>query len=110
MKKAEAELAEILEEEELKSSSFTENGVTHTATTTSRTMVSYDEAGLRKALGARVYDRMTFSKLDKTKLEKAITEGEVDAHTVAQHATITTGARSMRLTRKVADESEAAAP
>jgi hypothetical protein len=105
--KAEARLLEILDEEEIKSSAVEEDGVKYTVTAAApRTTVSYDEAGLKKSLGAKKYAKISVQKLDKAKLEAAVQEGDIDAHVVAQHATITQGARSVRLTRKVADESD----
>lgn len=100
---------EILDEEEIKSSSLEKDGVKYTVTVAApRTTVSYDEVGLKKALGAKAYAKLTISRLDKAKLEAAVQEGEVDSRVVAQHATVSTGTRSMRLTRKVADESDTA--
>jgi hypothetical protein len=107
--KAEARLEEILAEEELKTSSIQKDGVKYTVTVAApRTTVSYDEAGLKKALGAKTFAKLSVSKLDKAKLEAAVQEGEVDSRIVAQHATVSTGARSVRLTRKVAEESDTA--
>jgi hypothetical protein len=109
VKKAEARLVEVLDEEEIKSSSVEEDGVKHTVTLAApRTTVSYDEAGLKKTLGAKTYAKISVSKLDKAKLEAAVQEGEIDSRIVAQHATVSTGARSVRLTRKVAEESDSA--
>lgn len=100
-------LMEVLDEEELKSGSVTEDGVTYTATVAQpRTTVSYDEDGLKKALGAKTYASITTSRLDKTKLEQAVTDGKVDVQVVAQHTAINHGARSVRLTRKVAEPSD----
>lgn len=99
----------MLDEEEIKSSSIEEDGVRHTVTVTApRTTVTYDEGSLKKALGAKVYAKLTVSKLDKAKLEAAVQEGEIDSRIVAQHATVSSGARSVRLTRKVAEESDTA--
>lgn len=104
-------MIEALDAEEMKSSTVKEFGVQYTVTVAApRTSVSYDEAALKRALGAKKYNKVTITKLDKAKLEAAVQEGEIDAHVVAQHATITHGARSVRLTRKVADDSDAAAP
>ena len=109
VKKSEARLVEVLDEEEVKSSSIEVNGVKHTVTVAApRTTVSYDEAGLKKALGAKNYAKLTIAKLDKAKLEAAVQEGEIDSRVVAQHATVSTGSRSVRLTRKVAEESDTA--
>jgi len=52
----------------------------------SRTPV-IDEKGLRKALGARVFDKYTVKKLDKRKMEAAMETGEVDPVTVAKFVT-----------------------
>jgi hypothetical protein len=102
---------EILEEEEIKSSSIEEDGVKHTVTIAApRTTVSYDEEGLKKALGAKAYQKITVNKLDKAKLETAVQNGDIDTRVVAQHASINVGARSVRLTRKVAEESDTASP
>lgn len=102
-------MVELLDEEEIKSSSIEEDGVRNTVTIAApRTTVTYDEAGLKKALGAKTYIKITISKLDKAKLEAAVQDGEIDSRIVAQHATISTGARSVRLIRKVADESDTA--
>ena len=43
-----------------------------------------DEKGLRKALGARVFDKYTVKKLDKKLMERAMDVGEVDPVTVAK--------------------------
>jgi hypothetical protein len=103
VKKAEATLIAVLEAQELKSTSAEIGDVRYTSTVTSRTQTTFDELGLKKALGARSFNKLTISKLDKTKLETAINEGTLDPAVVAQYTTITPGAASLRLTKKAAD-------
>ena len=108
--KAEQRLIEVLDAEEIKSSSLEQDGVRYTVTAAApRETVVYDEVGLKKALGAKKYAKISVQKLDKAKLEAAVHQGDIDAHIVAQNATVNRGARSVRLTRKVADESDTAA-
>ena len=49
---------------------------------------SFDEPGLKKALGARLFNKFTTAKLDKKKLEAAMENNEVDKVVVSQYATI----------------------
>lgn len=104
MKKAEAELIAEMEAQEIKSTSTEICGIKYTTTATQRTSYSFDEAGLKKALGARVYNKFTIAKLDRTKLEEAVQAGAVDAGVVSQYATPTTSAQGIRLTKKAASD------
>ena len=103
MKKAEAQLIAVLEEQELKSTGSEIGDVRYTSTVTQRTQTTFDESGLKKALGARSFNKLTISRLDKSKLETAINEGSLDPAVVAQYTTITSGAPSLRLTKRAAD-------
>ena len=47
-----------------------------------------DESGLRKALGAKAFDRYTVRKLDRKAMEKAMDEGKVDPITVSRYVTL----------------------
>jgi len=104
VKKAEAQLIAILEEQELKSTSGEIDGVKYTSTSTSRTSTTFDEGGLKKALGARQFNKLTVAKLDRQKLEEAIQADQVDPAVVAQYTKITPGAMSIRLTKKAASD------
>lgn len=94
---------DLLEAQELKSTSTEVDGVKYTTTVTARTTTSFDEAGLKKALGAKAYNKLTKPSLDRIKLTEAIDKGEVDPAVVSRFTTINNGARSVRLTRKVSD-------
>jgi hypothetical protein len=104
VKKAEAELLRVLEEQELKSTTAEIGGVKYTTTSTQRTSTTFNESGLKKALGARLYNKLTIAKLDKSKLTEAIQEGTVDPAVVAQHTEVVPGAVSIRLTKKAASD------
>jgi hypothetical protein len=79
------------------------DNVAYTTTVTSRTTTTFDEDGLKKAMGAKAYAKVTTPKLDTKKLSAAVDAGEIDPGVIAQHAHMHAGARSIRLTRKVAD-------
>lgn len=70
------------------------------ATMVQTTTYAFDESGLRKSLGVRVYNKLTTAKLDKKKLEKAVEDGQLDPVIVAQYATEKEGAPFIRFTEK----------
>lgn len=64
----------------------------------------FDEPGLKKALGARVWNKLTVAKLDKKKLEAAMANGDVDPVVVAAYAAEKESAPYIRLTENPKDE------
>lgn len=53
----------------------------------SNELLKFNEAGLKKALGARAFNKLTKpAQLDRKKLEEAIVAGEVDPVLVAQYS------------------------
>lgn len=104
MKKAEQTLIGLLEAQELKSTTAEIGGVKYTTTSTSRTTTTFEEAGLKKALGARQFNKLTVARLDRTKLEEAVQAGDVDPAVVAQYTKITPGSTTLRLTKKAASD------
>lgn len=52
-----------------------------------RSNIVIDESGLRKALGARVFNRYTTRVLDRSAMEKALEAGEVDQDVVSRFVT-----------------------
>jgi hypothetical protein len=85
VKHAEAALAELLAEQQLKTARLQVGNHAYTATVTSRVSHTFDESGLRKALTAKVFDRFTIRKLDAKALKQAVEEGRVDPAVVAQY-------------------------
>lgn len=59
---------------------------------------SVDEKGLKKAVGAKIWRRITEVKFSKPKLEAAIDEGLVDAQTAARFIQIETKKPSITVT------------
>lgn len=70
------------------------------ATYVRRTTVQVDEEGLRKSMGAKVFDKYTDSKLNRRKLEKALEDGEVDVSVVSPFVSEKAGAAYLRWTEK----------
>lgn len=70
------------------------------ATYVQRKTYQIDEIRLRKALTAKVYDKFTVRKLDRSALEKAMEAEQVDSKIVAQCATPVVGKPYLKLTTK----------
>jgi len=62
-----------------------------------------DEAGLRKALTAKVFDKYTVRKLDRKKMETAMDTGEVEAKVVAPYVTMRPNKPFLKYTVKEAE-------
>lgn len=75
----------LLEEQQLKSSSLQVGQTKWTMSVVTRVTHSFNEQGLRKALSAKTYDKFTEKVLNRTKLKKAVEEGELDPAVVAQY-------------------------
>lgn len=75
----------MMEENQRKTLTYIEGDSKFTATYTQRTTNQINEKGLRKALGARVYDKFTEKKLDRKALETAMSDGVVDPSVVAKY-------------------------
>jgi hypothetical protein len=56
-----------------------------------------NEMGLKRAVGARVYNKVTKSVLDKKKLEQAVTEGLIDPVIVAQNSELSESKAYIRI-------------
>lgn len=63
-----------------------ETGGTITGTLVESSTITYDADGLRKALGAKVFDALCTMTLDTKKLDEAVAKGEIDAVAVARFA------------------------
>lgn len=89
--KAEHELVEFIRANE-KKSAVADFGDKHVkATVVQRENVTVDESGLRKAIGAKLFDSFCVKKLDKTALKHGIADNLVDPVIVAQHSKVTMG-------------------
>lgn len=64
----------------------TVHGRKFTLVAAERTVI--DEDGLKKGLGAKVWNKFTIRKLDRSKLEQALLDGSVDPVLVARHSVV----------------------
>lgn len=85
LEEAEEQLLKVMEAKRQKSFSYSEDGTKYSVTYTQRTENKINEAALRKALTARVYDAYVVKKLDRKSLENAMSSGEVDPMVVARY-------------------------
>ena len=83
---AQARLIKQMEADQRKSFRWDDGGVRRTINYIQKHTVVINEAGLRRALTARVFDKYTKKVLDRKKMEDAIGMGAVDKMTVAQYA------------------------
>lgn len=72
----------------------------YTTTVTSKPTYHFNEAGLRKALTAPVYDKYTVRKLDTKKLKEAVEQGDLDSALVAQYTESSYSDPFIKLTTK----------
>src|SRR5215471_2163300 len=80
----ECQLAALMAEWGINTASYEVDGVKITGTLVQGSSLHFDEARLKRALGAKLWDSITTRTLDKAKLEDAIAKGYVDATVVAQ--------------------------
>jgi len=92
--KAQAVLDEIgerlikqMEQDQRKSYRWDAHGARHSLTYVQSHTYQIDEAGLRRKLTAKVFDRYTIRKLDRRAMEAAMDSGEVDSKVVAPFVT-----------------------
>jgi len=83
----ESRLIKQMEADQRKSYHWAVDGRPHTLTYVRGVTTKIDEVGLRKALGARNFDRYTRRVLDRQAMEKAMSAGEVDTVTVSRFVT-----------------------
>lgn len=88
LKLAEEELAEALRTAGQKSISLTEGDKVQRATYVQTETTKIDEDGLRKAVGVKVWNRITNRKVDKAKLMTVIGEGEISQELAASFITL----------------------
>lgn len=82
--------------------SFDDEGCNVTVTMVEPSTLVYDEAKLRKKLGARTWAKITTAKIDKTKLSEAVRAGVVSPELLAECSTEKESTPYLRLTEKKA--------
>lgn len=74
------------------------------ATLVQGTTVKYNEPGLKKALGATVWKKVTKTILDKKLLEDLVTQGDIDVHVVAENSSVNENKPYVRITPVTEDD------
>ena len=85
---AEQELIESLRAAGDKSTSLTEGDKVQRATVVQTETTKIDEEGLRKALGVKLWNKVTVRKVDKAKLTTIIADGEVSPELASGFLTV----------------------
>lgn len=71
------------------------------ATIVESSTLEFDEDGLRKKVGAKVWNSITDRKINRTKLEEAVQAGQIDPKIVATYATEKPRKPFIRISEKV---------
>lgn len=100
LKAANEALTDYMAAHQMKTASWRDNKTVYSATYVQAQVPKIDEAGLREALTAQVYDRYTTSKLDTKALEAAMDAGEIDSKTVLAHVEMVNRAPHVRFSEK----------
>ncbi len=99
-----AQLVAQMQYDHQKSHAYVFGGQKTTITYVQNTRVEINEAGLRKAMKAKNYDRFTKRVLDRKALEDAMERDEVDSRLVAQYCTPKVGTPFLKVTTKEVEE------
>lgn len=83
----EERLIKQMEADQRKSFRWSRDGQAHNLTYVQGHTTYIDEAGLRKALKAKLFDRYTKRVLDRRAMERGMSEGEVDPLVVSKYVT-----------------------
>lgn len=101
---AQARLIKQMEQDQRKSFRWTSDGVRRAISYVQATTTVIDEKGLRKALGAKTYDKYTVRKLDRKAMESAMDDGTIDPITVSRFVTLKPNRPHLSLTEKEVEE------
>jgi len=101
---AKQSIFQIAEQAGQKSISAKHGSTKITVTVVSKEVTTFNEDGLKKALGSVSYKKLCKTSLDKDKLLKAISAGDVDPVVVATYSEIKQSAPYIRLTEKAEDD------
>jgi len=101
---AQSKIVDLAASRELKTVSASDGYQTFVGTVVYRETVKFNAEGLKKELGARSYNKLCISKLDRAKVEQAIVAGDVEADTVAKFTVFDRSSPYVRLTEKASDD------
>jgi hypothetical protein len=80
--------------------------VNYRATLVQGTRTKYNEAGLKKALGAPLWKKVIKTSLDTKKLEELVKDGEIDIHVVAENSEVLDNKPYVRVSPLTEDDDE----
>jgi len=100
------ELAQEMLVQEIKSDLVCVRGDDYKVTVVQGETTRVDDDGLKKAMGAVKFRRVTKTKVDTKLLEKAVKDGLVDIDTVAAFVSITPNKPFVKVTRVVGDHDD----
>ena len=102
--RAQTALLNQMREKHQKSYKWIRDGQTRSVTYVQGERTVIDEKGLRKALTAKVFDKYTDKKLNRKKMEEAMSEGVIDPMVVAQHVSSQPASAYLRYTEHKEEE------
>ena len=103
---AEEELIESLRAAGDKSTSLTEGDKVQRATVVQTESTKIDEDGLRKAVGVKLWNKITVKKVDKAKLTETIADGEISPELASGFLTVQKNKPYIRYTEGQKKENE----
>lgn len=103
----EEELVQALAEAGLKTTTVVDGDKQYKMTFVANDRVSLDEEGLKKALPAKLWKRVTKEVLDRKKLEDAVNSGEVTPEIVGAYTSVSRTKPYIRFTEGVRKSEEA---
>lgn len=98
------QLLAMIQDKQIKSISFFRNGRRFVAKLVEGTRTVVNEEKLKDLIPASVWEKILNSKVDQTKLTRAITAGEIDADSVAEAVAIVPSSPYWRFSEKDSDD------
>lgn len=100
---------DLLHKVRKKRAAWVDGGKYYQATIVSPEQIDVDEAGLRKEIGAVAFRKLSFEKLDRKKLEAALSEGTLDPQVVGKYLHTKDAKPYIRFTEGVTDDGDESA-
>lgn len=98
------ELLDLIKDKQIKSITFFRNGRKFVAKLVEGTRTVVNEDKLKELIPASVWEKILNSKVDQTKLTRAITAGDIDAESVAEAVAIVPSSPYWRFSEKDSDD------
>ena len=108
MEQAQEELTRYMQANQRKTLTSEDGGKTYRVTFVQSVTTKVNEDGLKKAIGAPAWNKLTTAKLDRKKLSAAMDSGELDPYIVGQHVTETPSKPFIRFTEGAKEDDDQA--